>query len=96
MIRGDQRVHLLLERDGFARDVPIVVADDLARLDFTIEDRAGRAHETTVTIAGLPAGRYEISAAGRRVATVDGGSDGRVSLRIDGMTNITVVKRARD
>jgi hypothetical protein len=72
VVRDGVRLHLVLERDGFAREQPIVVRDDLSRLELTIENRAGRAHPGGFTIAGLPAGRYDIGVDGRVVTSIDG------------------------
>jgi hypothetical protein len=57
VMRGDQRLHLELDHDGYAKEQPIVVADDLSRIQFTLENRTGGAHTTGLSIAGLPAGR---------------------------------------
>ena len=57
VIRGDQRLHLELDHDGYAKEQPIVVADDLSRIQFTLENRTGGAHTTGLSIAGLPAGQ---------------------------------------
>ncbi len=74
VIRGNQRLHMILERDGYAKEQPVVVRDDLARIEFTLENRSGRPHRTGLKIAGLPPGLYEISAGGTRIATIRGGS----------------------
>jgi hypothetical protein len=73
VVRDDERLHLRLERDGFAKDRPIVVSDGLDRLDFVLENRTGDAHETGVWIAGLPKGRYGVTVDGRQVGKVNGG-----------------------
>ncbi|HWP99306.1 MAG TPA: DUF5695 domain-containing protein [Vicinamibacterales bacterium] len=72
VVRGGQRVHFELERDGFAPEAPIVVRDDISRIAFVLENRTGDAHETTLAVAGLPAGEYAVSADGRRVARLEG------------------------
>ena len=36
VVRGDQRAHLILDHDGFAREQPIVVAEDLSRIEFVL------------------------------------------------------------
>jgi hypothetical protein len=78
VVRDQQRLHLTLDHDGFAKEKPVVVADDLSSVEFTLENRTGGAHETGLTIAGLPAGRYTITAGGTVVATIDGGSAERI------------------
>ena len=72
VIRDQQRLHLVLDHDAFAKDQPIVVADDLSRVAFTLENRTGRAHDTGLSLAGLPAGDYAVSVDGRAVKTVRG------------------------
>jgi hypothetical protein len=72
VVRGDQRLHLVLERDGFARERPIAVRDDLSRIEFALENRRGGPHEARLAIAGLPEGRYDVTVDGRQVATLAG------------------------
>ena len=92
VMRGDQRLHLELDHDGFAKDQPIVVNDDLSRIAFTLENRTGGAHTTGLSIAGLPAGQYDVTVDGKRAATlgpppatvplpVAAGSSARVEIR---------------
>ena len=51
-----------------------MVSDALDRIQFTLENRTGGAHETGLGIAGLPNGSYTVSVDGRQVARLDGGS----------------------
>jgi len=74
VIRYGQRFHMILERDGFAREKPIVVSDNLHRIAFTLENRSGGAHESALTLAGLPEGKYSVRVADRTIATIQGGS----------------------
>jgi hypothetical protein len=60
------RVHLRLERDGFAGEDPICFDDDLQRLNFVIENRdpaPAAPHRVELQLAGLPAD-YEVVADG--------------------------------
>ncbi len=75
VIRADQRLHMELDHDGYAKERPIVVSDDLSRVQFTVENRTVGAHQTGLTIAGLPAGQYTVAVDGRSVATIAGGPD---------------------
>lgn len=59
---------------GSAKEQPILVDDGLAKIQFIVENRAGRAHEAGLTIAGLPDGECTITAGGKTVTTVRGGS----------------------
>ena len=57
-VLGGRRLHLALDRDGFAAEQPIQVSRALDRLAFTLESRAPAPHEATLAIEGLPPGRY--------------------------------------
>ena len=73
--RDDQRLHLELDHDGFAKEQPIVVSDALDRVEFVLENRTGGAHETGLSLAGLPSGTYTVSVDGRPAGTVVGGPE---------------------
>jgi hypothetical protein len=81
VVRGEQRLHLVLDHDGFAKEQPIVVADDLSRIQFTLENRSGGAHTTGLSIE-LPAGQYVVTVDGNAAAQVAGGSRTDVVLSI--------------
>ena len=70
---NEQRLHLLLDHDGFAKEQPVTVADDLSRVQFVVENRSGGAHTTSLSVAGLPAGDYVVTVDGRDITTVPGG-----------------------
>jgi hypothetical protein len=74
VIRDAQRFHMELDHDGYAKERQIVVADDLSRVQFVLENRTGGAHETGLTISGLPPGTYSVSVSGRIVGTANGGT----------------------
>jgi len=96
VIRGEQRLHLQLEHDGFAKEQPVVVADALDRLEFTIENRSGGAHETGLWLSGLPQGSYLVTVRGKNVAKVRGGVAGtRIALPV-GDGNVTRVSIRRE
>jgi hypothetical protein len=61
VLRGSQRLHLLLERDGFAEGQPISFDDALASIKLTIENRGRTPHETSILVTGLPAGTYQVT-----------------------------------
>jgi hypothetical protein len=83
VIRGDQRLHMELEQDGFAKDQPVVVSDGLDRVSFTVENRSGGAHEAGLWLAGLPAATYSITVNGKAVTSVSGGTaETRVAVPI--------------
>jgi hypothetical protein len=87
-----------LDHDGYARERPIVVADDLSRVQFTVESRTGGAHQTALAIAGLPAGEYAVTVDGLTVTTIQGGPNTRkVALPIaaGATTNVTITRVRR-
>ena len=93
VMRGDQRVHLVLDHDGFAKEQPIVVEEDLSRIQFTLENRTGGAHTTGLTVAGLPAGAYEVTVDGQRAGGLRGGQRQAVALAIAGATARIEIRR---
>lgn len=96
VIRNQQRLHLLLDNDGFAAEQPITISDDLNHLAFRIENRAGRPHATQMRISGMPAGAYEISVNGRRAATFSGSEQEqivKIPLPGAGDAAVTIARR---
>ena len=93
VMRGDQRLHLELDHDGFAKEQPIVVSDDLSRVSFTLENRTGGSHTTGLSIAGLP-GEYDVTVDGKRVARA-GAAPVTVALPVGSATTARVEIRAR-
>ena len=72
-IRPDQRLHMILERDGYAAGKPIRIKDDLSQILFTLENRSGHAHTAGLRLAGLPQGNYSVRAGGRTLTSIQGG-----------------------
>ncbi len=72
VVRGEQRLHMELDHDGFAKEQPVVVSDALDRMQFMLENRTGGAHETGLWIAGLPEGNYAVSVDGRPAGQLAG------------------------
>jgi hypothetical protein len=92
---ANQRLHMELEHDGFAKEQPVVVSDTLDRMEFTLENRSGGAHETGLWIAGLPAGSYAVRVNGKNVTNVPGdAASTRVALPV-AATGATRVEIAR-
>jgi hypothetical protein len=88
VIRDRQRLHIELDHDGFAREQPVTVSDDLSRIAFTLENRTGGAHTVGLSLAGLPAGEYEVVVDGRRVARIDAAKPATIALPISGATAV--------
>jgi hypothetical protein len=60
VIRGEQRLHMLLDRDGFATDAPIILDDERHVIWFMLENRTSDEHIATLHLAGLPIGDYHV------------------------------------
>lgn len=66
--RGLRRLRIELDRDGFAAAAPVLLDNALVRIAFTLENRTGDRHKTTLKLA-LPAGAsYDVRQDGRRIA----------------------------
>jgi len=52
------RLHLSLKSDGFVEDEPVIIKKDLSAIQFVLENRFGNAHNTGLTLEGLPEGSY--------------------------------------
>ena len=85
VLRGSQRLHLLLGRDGFAAGQPIAFDDALNRITVRLENRDGRPHKTTLQIAGLPPGTYQVTVEDRLLQTLTSheGEDQQVRVAVD-------------
>lgn len=92
VIRGNQKLHIVFERDRFARDKSITVSDSLDRLEFIAASRGGPDHSGTVIIAGLPTGTYTCSVNGKPTAILEDGSGGK-KLKLPMSTSGTVTVR---
>jgi hypothetical protein len=57
-IMGDRRLHLSLERDGFAAGQSVKLSPDLDRISFVLESRVPQLHETLLMVEGLAPGQY--------------------------------------
>jgi hypothetical protein len=61
---GARHASILLSRDGFAKGRPVDFDPALSRIAFTLENRAGSRHQTTILVSDLPAGSYQVNLAG--------------------------------
>lgn len=60
-----EKIDLVLEQDGFAKDELITVADNGKTMDFTLENRTLTSHDTQLSIKGL-SGDYLLKVAGQK------------------------------
>jgi hypothetical protein len=70
MIQGERRLHMLLDRDGFAAEKPIVIDASLCDIRFVLENRGLGEHVATLRVAGLPAGDYTVYVDGQSVESI--------------------------
>ena len=71
---GGRRLHLALDRDGFATGQPIQLSRALDGVAFTLETRSPQKHEALLTIEGLPHGDYTVTCGETvRQISVEGG-----------------------
>jgi hypothetical protein len=80
VLRGKQRFHTTLERDGFAQDKPIVFTDDLSEIRFTLENRTENKHHTRLHLSGLPGGSYEVFMNGLTLSKIKSPADLETSM----------------
>lgn len=62
---GGTNLDIHLARDGFLARTPIVLDRKGRRLAFTVENRDGGAHSSTLILTGWPAGDYVLSSGGQ-------------------------------
>jgi Family of unknown function (DUF5695) len=60
IVLGNSRVQLRLDRDGFAQNDAVAFTPQLDRISFHLENRSHDQHKTTLTVAGLRVGSYEL------------------------------------
>lgn len=95
ILRGGQRLHILLGRDGFAKGQAVSFDATLTAIQFSVENRAASAHETMIQVAGLPAGRYTVMAKGRQISavTVKNGEEQRIPVWVAASGVSVVIRR---
>jgi hypothetical protein len=70
IVRGAQRFHMELDRDGFAPGWPIEFDDALSEIGFTLENRTADAHTTGLRVAGLAPGEWIVESGGRTAGSL--------------------------
>ena len=86
ILRGAQRVHILLDRDGFAKGQPVSFNGSLRRINFILENRAAAPHQTAINVSGLPEGSYQVTLGRRPLQkfTSKLGEDNQLLVPMDG------------
>jgi hypothetical protein len=95
VVRGDQRLHLELDHDGFAKEEPIVIADDLSRIAFVVENRTGGTHSTALSIEGLRGADYDVTVGGRKTGTASSGKLQMIALAVSGASVRVEINRVK-
>jgi hypothetical protein len=70
-----------------------VIADDLSRLSFTVENRAGGPHTAALSIEGLPPGPFTVIVNGGEVQAIRHPGMNRVELPISGAAVTVRIQR---
>ena len=68
VLLNNRRLHLILNRDGFAADSPIIFDDALREVRFTLENRSTETHSTMVELVGL-SGRIAVEGRPAKITT---------------------------
>jgi hypothetical protein len=92
-VRNERRLHLVLNRDGFAAERPIRIDPSLRETRFTLENRSGDAHTTTLQLSGLP-GRIVVEGVPAKLTTGPSGS--HVELQVGPAAQYPVTIRIHD
>jgi len=97
-VKDDVRFHMLLDRDGFAKDKAIVVDENLKRLEFSLENRSGNSHVTRVMLEGLPGGSYDVWCDGEKLESVESKVKNKIVCKIpvktkNGSINIKLIRK---
>lgn len=71
LVNQQARFHLLLETDGFLKEDPVVIEEDLSRIRFRIENRSRRPHLLRFSLSGLPGGRYGVMVDDENIDTLE-------------------------
>lgn len=82
---NNSKIDIKFNRDGFAKDLPVVFSSNASSLAFTIENRTNDAHDTEITISGLKKGVYQLSVSGKHVKRVQfNGEPEQVKINLNG------------
>lgn len=83
---GKDRLHLILDRDGFAAGTQVKIDRAMSEISFDLENRSGDNHKTNLVLSGRPGGRFRIF--------LDGKPTGSVTINEDENAVILPVKAA--
>jgi hypothetical protein len=92
VVRGERRLHLVLDRDGFAAEQPIRIDPSLREARFTLENRTGDTHTTTARLSGI-AGPIAVEGLPAKLTT--GPSGRHLELQVGPAARYSVTIRVR-
>lgn len=97
VVLGTKRLHLDLDRDGFAANQPLELAPGLDGLRFTVENRGTSAHKCMLRVEGLAQGTYALSVNGTQQAAplAVTGAPVFIPLEISATATTVEIKQAR-
>jgi hypothetical protein len=70
-LMGGRKLHVELDNDRFATDVPLVLQEDLREIRFELESDNQAEHVARLRLGGLSTGQYIVSYGGEQVASLD-------------------------
>ena len=82
ILQGNNRLHILLDRDGFAAKKPVFFNTELTEIGFTLENRTGDKHTTRIALSGLAAGSYTIAIAGKESTSISSAEEDGVVIEV--------------
>ena len=82
-INNEHRFHLILYTDGFVKEHPIVIKDDLTEIKFKIENRSQKAHSLQFMVSGLPLGNYDLSVNGKSVSSLSVNNNNEIMCKCE-------------
>jgi hypothetical protein len=87
---GSNKIDIELNRDGFAKDRPVIIEPSGKTLQFALENRTGDAHASQINIAGLT-GNYEVKLNGKTIQQLNLNGNGAIitiPVATKGMTTV--------
>ncbi len=97
VVSGSRRLHLCLDRDGWAADEPVCLSWALDRLDGVLVSRAPHDHTVRLVAEGLVPGVYELTVAGASscvAATADAPTEVAIPVSGGAGARVQLVRRA--
>jgi hypothetical protein len=81
-VLADERLQIVLDRDGFAAGQPITTDKSLTQIRWTLENRTGDAHTTLLKISPTGKASYAVLQEGKRIGIASPGAESVIELKI--------------